>query len=91
MNKFQMWVLEKIVLGFSKKIFKEGEMETKKWYQSKGIWTGVVTVVMAVYDVLVPLVPIYFGITLPIIPEWVFVLLGAFGIYSRKTASTKIG
>lgn len=62
----------------------EGPMETKKWYQSKGVWTGVVTVLLAAYGAAAP------QFNLPHIPEWVFTLLGAAGIYSRVTADAKI-
>lgn len=59
--------------------------ETKPWYQSKGVWTGVVTVLLAAYGAAAS----QFG--LPNTPEWIYVLLGAAGLYSRVTANTKIG
>lgn len=58
---------------------------TKKWYLSKGVWTGVATGVVAIYGSLAP------GLNLPHIPEWVFALLGGMGVYTRVTADTKIG
>lgn len=57
---------------------------TKPWYQSKGVWVGVVSVVLAAYGTAA----VQFN--LPHIPEWIFSLLGAAGIYSRVTADTKI-
>lgn len=59
-------------------------MESKKWYLSKGIWTGIVTAVLGLYLTLAP----QFG--WPAIPEYVFVVLGALGIYSRNVAVTAI-
>jgi hypothetical protein len=77
---------------YIKNKLKEGAMvDTKKWYLSKGIWTGIVTVLIGLYSLLqVSLMPL-FGITLPPIPEWVLVILGSIGIYARNTATAKIG
>jgi hypothetical protein len=69
----------------SKKLnLQEGTMDTKKWYLSKGVWTGVVTAVVGLYLTLVP------QLHLPAIPEWIFALLGALGVYSRVTATSTI-
>ena len=57
-------------------------MTDKKWYLSKTIWSGVVAVLVAAYNTAAG----QFG--LPAIPEFVFGILGAFGIYSRATATT---
>jgi hypothetical protein len=57
-------------------------MDSKKWWLSKGIWTGVVAVVLAAYATAAS----QFG--LPAVPEWVFAILGAFGVYTRATATT---
>jgi hypothetical protein len=57
-------------------------MDTKKWYLSKGIWTGVVAVVLAAYSTAAA------QFNLPVVPEWVFAILGAFGVYTRVTATT---
>lgn len=59
--------------------------ETKPWYQSKGVWTGVVTGVLGIYISVAP------GLHLPVVPEWIFALLGGLGIYTRVSADTKIG
>ena len=56
--------------------------ETKKWWLSKTIWAGVVAVILAAYSTAA----IQFG--LPAMPEWVFAILGAFGVYGRATATT---
>ena len=57
---------------------------SKKWYQSKTVWAGVVSVLIAGYSAAASA----FG--LPVIPEWVFAILGTIGIYSRVTATNKI-
>lgn len=57
-------------------------MESKKWFLSKTIWVGVVAVLLAAYSTAA----VQFG--LPAIPEWVFGILGALGIYTRSTATT---
>jgi hypothetical protein len=59
-------------------------METKAWYKSKTIWAGIVAVLIAGYNTA----SASFG--LPAIPEFVFALLGAFGVYTRTTANTVI-
>lgn len=63
-------------------------METKKWWMSKGVWTGVATVVIG----LIALVDQNFGIDIlgnPI-TQFVISLLGALGIYSRTSAKKTI-
>ena len=61
-------------------------METSKikWYQSKTVWSGVVAVLIAAYNTAA----VQFG--LPAIPEFVYGLLGALGVYSRVTATAKV-
>lgn len=59
-------------------------METKKWYQSKTIWSGIVAVIIAAYNTAAT------QFHLPIIPEFVYGILGSFGIYSRVTSNTVI-
>ena len=49
----------------------------KKWYQSKTVWAGVVAVIVAAYNVA----SAQFG--LPVIPDFVFGILGALGVYGR--------
>lgn len=70
----------------------EGPMEEKKaWFKSKTVWTGILTVVIAVYQSASPALAGSFGVHLPAIPQWLYAFLGAAGIYSRVTADTKIG
>ena len=59
-------------------------MEQKAWYLSKGIWTGIITAVIGAYLSLAP----QFG--WPNIPEFVFVILGAMGVYTRATVASTI-
>ena len=65
-------------------------MESKKWYQSKNIWTGVVTVLIASYETTQKALAPQFGWNLPEIPSFVYMVLGSLGIYTRAVASTTI-
>lgn len=68
---------------------KEGPMETKPWYQSKTIWSDVATIVISIVGFVdtnfthghITASPVYQGI---------LTFLGAFGIYTRSTATAKI-
>lgn len=65
---------------------KEGPLDgEKKWYQSKNIWTSVVTGLIGIYLSLVA-----GGVHLPAIPEWLITFLAGIGIYTRMTATDKI-
>lgn len=66
-------------------------MDSKKWYESKAIWTGIVTFLIASYETFGQVVAPQFGFVVPSIPPYVFAILGAFGVYSRASATTKIG
>lgn len=57
---------------------------TKKWYQSKAVLSGVVAVLLAAYTTA----SAQFG--LPPVPEWVFGILAAMGVYGRVTAHSEI-
>lgn len=66
----------------------EGNMEdNKKWWKSKTVISGAVAVLLGTYA----LVKTNLAPGLPDVPEWLFTLLGAIGIYGRVTANTKIG
>lgn len=58
--------------------------ESKKWYTSKGVWTAIVTGLMGLYLSIQP------TFSLPNIPEWIFAILGAIGLYSRVSANKTI-
>jgi hypothetical protein len=88
-------LLNFIVLYFTKGLkgkLKEGKlMDKKKWYLSKGVWSGIFAVLFGLYDaVSIHLAP-QFGFTLPQIPPIVYTILGALGVYSRVTATSKVG
>lgn len=88
------WLLKLIGKQVANKIgLEDGNMEeTKKWYTSKGVWTGVVTFLLGAYSLVsVSIMPALGKPPLPAIPDWVLTLLGAIGVYSRVTADTKIG
>ena len=76
----------------SKKLdLKEGPMnDSKKWWQSKGVWTGIITSVIGLYTSIDTQLGPQMGFDLPAIPEFVYILLGALGIYSRKVAKKEI-
>ena len=57
----------------------------KAWYTSKTIWAAAVAAIIAVYNTLAP----QFG--WPVIPDLVYTILAALGIYSRVSATQKIG
>jgi hypothetical protein len=64
----------------------------KSWYKSKGVWAGIIIVIVNVWDnMLVPFSSQYFSIILPNIPAWIYSMLAALGIYGRVSASTNIG
>jgi len=82
-------LIQKIVISRAVKavnnFFKGGQMDgTKKWYQSKSIISGILTGVIASYNLLAP------QLGWPLIPEWVYAILASTGIYSRITATTTI-
>lgn len=65
----------------------EMEMEgTKKWFQSKTVWSGVLVVAMGTYE----LVKQQFAPNLPEIPGWLLSFLGGFGIYGRVSAKKEV-
>ena len=68
----------------------EGNMDTKKWYQSRNVWTGVVTVLIGLYTSVDVSLGTSLGFDLPNIPEFVFVILGTLGVYTRVTTTKTI-
>lgn len=71
-------------------------MDSKKWWQSKTILAGIVTILIVVYGAVSESlagqcgVEGSFCVNLPAIPEWVFGVLATFGIYGRAKATTVI-
>lgn len=61
-----------------------GTTGTKSWWASKSIWTAIVTGLLGIYMTLQP------AVGLPVLPEWLFALLGAMGIYTRVAVTKTI-
>ena len=59
--------------------------DTKKWWQSLTIWSGIVTGLIGIYLSLIAS-----GIKLPDIPPWLITILSGMGVYGRVKADTKI-
>ena len=65
--------------------------KTKKWYKSKTMWAGVVGVIVVAYNAAIPQFLNTEGVQfLPAIPEFIYGILSAFGLYARKVATAKI-
>ncbi len=66
---------------------KEGPMDKKQWWKSKGFWSNATVVIIGTYELVkANMVP-----GLPSIPPVVLTLLGALGLYSRVTAEKPLG
>lgn len=65
-------------------------IDKKEWWKSKTIWSGIVTIIITVYNTTRPILIENFNVNLPEIPDWVYTFLGAIGIYGRITAKTEI-
>lgn len=65
-------------------------MVSKPWYMSKAVWAAIIGIIVAAFNAfnadLAPLI----GITLPNIPEWIFGILSALGLWGRVTATSTI-
>jgi hypothetical protein len=57
---------------------------TKAWWMSKTIWAGVLTVLLTAYNAASET----FG--LPPVPDFVYAILGALGIYGRVEAKATV-
>ena len=92
-NKIRDIFLIALAKHLDKKLFggkKQMNGTTKKWWQSKTIWSGIITIVITVYNTVRPLLLENFGVNLPEIPSWIYTILGAIGIYGRVTANKGI-
>lgn len=83
LNKVPDWVWRLMVADIKNKL-EDGPMESKKWFKSKRIWTGVVITAAGAYETAA------LQFSLPPIPPFVYSLLGAFGIYLNKTSDKLI-
>ena len=61
----------------------------KPWYQSKAIWTGIITALIGAGTAICT--AFGFDLNSNAIFGIVIGILGALGVYSRATATTKIG
>ena len=60
-------------------------MDKKKWYASRTVWVGIISVGIATYNSA----SVQFG--LPPIPDVVYALLGVLGVYTRVTTTKVVG
>jgi hypothetical protein len=90
------WIKNLIVKIAARKAAKaldlrEGPMDSeKKWYRSKGVLTGIVTVLIGTYESVRFAIAPQVGWNLPEIPPFVYTILGAIGIYARVSATTVV-
>ena len=87
-NWLKNLIAKKAAGSLSKKLnLKEGPMEEgKRWFQSKGVITGITAVLLGTYEMVRLNLAPQFGWHVPEIPPVIFTFLGALGIYSRVTA-----
>lgn len=86
------FILRLIAKRISKKLqLKEGTVDKKEWWKSKTIISDIVTILIGLYASIGATLGQSMGWNLPPIPEWLFVILGALGIYGRTSATTTIG
>lgn len=57
----------------------------KSWFTSKTVWAGIVAITIAAYNEA----STQFG--LPPIPDFIYGILGAIGIYGRAVATERLG
>ena len=87
------WIMKLVGKWLAKKIdlMEDTKVDTKKWWQSKTVLSGIVAVLVGTYNLVGANLAPSFGWHLPAIPEFVFTILGAIGIYGRVTADKTIG
>lgn len=83
------WIPDFILKIFGHKIADKLHLEdkmdgTKPWYTSKNLWTGVITSLLGLYASLGG------QFHLPVIPDWIYTLLGTIGVYTRVVATDKL-
>lgn len=90
--KLPNWVYRFVGTRLSDKLdLKEGiPVDTKKWYQSKTIWSGVATILFGTYELTRAHLAPNMGWALPEIPSWVLTILGGMGIYGRMVGTKQI-
>ena len=82
------WIIGLIAKRAAKELdLKEGPVDTKQWWKSKGFWSNVVIIGIGVYE----LVRANAMPALPPIPPVLLTILGSLGLYSRATATKPLG
>jgi hypothetical protein len=93
--KIPNWLVNFFAKKLGSRLFKEDGMDisTKKWWESKTIWAGIITFLLNAYVLAMPVVAL-FGVALPPIPEILITIITAiFGtivIYGRASATKTI-
>lgn len=87
-----MWLPEFILKLIGKNIAgkldikEDSKMDgVKSWYKSKTILSAITVALIGIYNAVGTVK------NLPPVPDWVFTILGAIGIYTRVGATDKIG
>jgi len=65
-------------------------MGTKPWYQSKTVWATLLTTLCGIYEIVSTYLFPGLGKSLPAVPDMVYVLLGALGLYGRIAVTKTI-
>jgi len=90
---YPLWVYKLLGRSVVNKLeLQEGPLQdSKKWYQSKTVWSDIVTILVASYMAAKPVL-VGYGIVIPEATEaTVLAILGGMGLYGRATAEKKIG
>lgn len=89
MNLFEKLLAKFVAKKLIKKLdlYEGPKMEGKPWYKSKGVVTGIVTVLVGAYESTRLYLAPQMGWSLPEIPPFVFAVLGTLGVYARAVAS----
>ena len=91
-----VWLKNLIIKKAAKEVadklgLQEGPMEEgKPWFKSKGVISGIVAVLLGIYEVVRLNLAPQMGWSIPEIPPVLFTVLGALGIYSRVVADKVI-
>lgn len=91
-----MWIPNFVVKMFGRSLadklkLQEGvPMPSKPWYQSKTIWSAIVSFVIALYGLVGQYLVPALGFHLPAIPGILLTFMSAMGLYGRVNATTTI-
>jgi len=79
-------IIKKVAIKTIDKIgLREGQVETKKWYTSKSLWTAIIAGALGIAQAFGQATghPI-------VIPSWVYEILASVGLYSLRVADKPI-